>query len=378
MNRRRGLGSGFDALFPSNTGTTQAVREIPIDAIRENRSQPRTQFDEQALDELAASIREHGLIQPLIVTEHPEGGYELIAGERRWRAARRAGLTQAPALIKDATPQQLLELALVENIQRADLNPLEEGQAYQTLKDEFGLKDEEIAQRVGKSRVAVANTRRLIKLVFEARQRLLDGTLSAGHGRALLRLEQPAQQAAALGLVVQNQLTVRETERLTELLVHESLSPAVQAELLAGTISIAHAQALLSVTDVAQQAELLDSIKVRGLDVRETAQLCELANGGAVLGAALDQIDERPAVRPQTQPASRLGQSAESNRREGTKGRQSLSSEDGALKAKFEEALGMPVHLARNESAIKMTITIYNDEQLWWLYELVAKAPSDS
>jgi ParB family chromosome partitioning protein len=378
MNRRRGLGSGFDALFPSNAGTTQAVRDIPIDEIRENRSQPRTHFDEQALDELAASIREHGLIQPLIVTEHPEGGYELIAGERRWRAARRAGLAQAPALVKDATPQQLLELALVENIQRADLNPLEEGQAYQTLKDEFGLKDEEIAQRVGKSRVAVVNTRRLIKLVFEAQQRLLDGTLSAGHGRALLRLEQPAQQVAALGIVVQNQLTVRETERLTELLVHESLSPAVQAGLLAGTISIAHAQALLSITDVAQQAELLDSIQVRGLDARETAQLCELVTGGAAPDTALAQIGERAAPRPQTPSAPRLGQPVESNRREMAKGRQSLAPEDDALKTKFEEALGMPVHLARNDSAIKMTITIYNDEQLWWLYELVAKAANDS
>src|SRR5688572_8713790 len=131
MSRRRGLGSGLDALIPSASGASaQTVRQLQIDSIRENRSQPRTHFDEQALDELAASIREHGIIQPIIVSEDGLGGFELIAGERRWRAAQRAGLREIPALVKSATPQQLLELALVENIQRADLNALEEGLAY--------------------------------------------------------------------------------------------------------------------------------------------------------------------------------------------------------------------------------------------------------
>lgn len=374
MNRKRGLGSGLDALIPSSTATTPLVRDIDIDAIQANRNQPRTRFDEQALEDLAASIREHGLIQPLIVTMRPDGGYELIAGERRWRAARRAGLAQVPALVKDATPQQLLELALVENVQRADLNPLEEGMAYQTLKDEFALTDEEIARRVSKSRVAVVNARRLIRLIPQAQQSLLDGVISAGHGRALLRLEQPDQQAAALALLVHRDLSVRETERLADLVLKPMLTPPTQQALLVGAIVSTQAEALLRLEDAAQQAEVLDFVLSQGLGVRETERLCHVLAEGAPLDLALAQVrvqsaqSATPAADTRTRPAP--GQSDTPEPRPA----RSLSPEDAETQRLFEEALSTPVQVVRSGSTIRVTITLFNDEQLQGLYDLVVGA----
>ncbi len=219
MNKRTrgGMGRGLDSLF-TPAAPASGVREVPTDSIQQNPRQPRTYFDEQALEELAASIREHGIIQPLIVSKRDEDRFELIAGERRWRAAQRAGLAQVPVIVRESTPQQLLELALIENVQRADLNPLEEARAYQSLKDDFDLSDETIAQRLGKqSREAVANTRRLLNLAPEAQQALLKGTISAGHGRALLRLKDAAQQERALALIAAEDWTVRDAERLGDL-----------------------------------------------------------------------------------------------------------------------------------------------------------------
>src|SRR5690606_9092702 len=187
---RGGLGSGLDALLPTVEEQASAMREVAITQIRQNPRQPRTHFDETALEELANSIREHGIIQPLIVSVASDNQYELIAGERRWRAAQRAGLEQVPVVIRETTPQQLLELALIENVQRADLNALEEAQAYQTLWEEFGLSDNQIAKRVGKnSREAIANTRRLLKLPAEVQDAVFKNLVSAGHGRALLKFE---------------------------------------------------------------------------------------------------------------------------------------------------------------------------------------------
>lgn len=219
MTRRRGgLGSGLGALIPSDSEQPAGVRQAPITSIRQNPRQPRAHFDEAALGDLAASIREHGVLQPLIVSERAPGEYELIAGERRLRAAQRAGLDRVPVLVRETTPQQLLELALIENVQRADLNPLEEAQAYQALKDEFGLTDDQIAQRLGiSSRVTVANTRRLLRLPDEAKTALLAGSISAGHGRAILKLDAPDQQLAMLGAVLDGELSVRDAERLGEL-----------------------------------------------------------------------------------------------------------------------------------------------------------------
>jgi ParB family transcriptional regulator, chromosome partitioning protein len=220
MNRKRGvLGSGLGALIPNDPVQTPAgVRNVPVSSIRQNPRQPRTHFEESALADLAASIREHGIIQPLIVSEPAPGEYELIAGERRWRAAQRAGLEQVPVLVRETTPQQLLELALIENVQRADLNPLEEAQAYQSLKDEFHLTDDQIAVRLGiTSRVTITNTRRLLRLPDEAKAALLEQRISAGHGRAILKLDAPDQQLAALDAILEAELSVRDAERLGDL-----------------------------------------------------------------------------------------------------------------------------------------------------------------
>lgn len=369
MNRRRGLGSGLDALI-SPSIIDQTVRQINIDAIRENRSQPRTRFDEQALDELAASILEHGLIQPVIVIADDEGGYELIAGERRWRAAKRAGLAQIPALVKDATPQQLLELALVENVQRADLNPLEEGLAYQTLKDDFNLTDEEIARRVGKSRVAIVNARRLIRLTAEARQALLDGAISAGHGRAILRLDQPDQQIAALKLITGRDLNVREAERLAEIAQDRAVAAVTRQALLAGQITTGQAQALLRIEDQALQARVLEVVLTYGLGARDTEVLTERVAEGVPLEAAVARF-QRGSVATQPElpasPARLSGPDLPIQREIGEQ-----APEDGEIQRLFEAALSTPVQLTRSGNAIKLMITFYSEEQLQSLYDLIA------
>jgi len=367
MNRRRGLGSGLDALIPGTAG--DLVRQAPVEAIRENRNQPRTVFDEQALDELAASIRQHGLIQPLIVSETADGGYELIAGERRLRAARRAGLSEVPVIVKDATPQQVLEIALVENVQRADLNPLEEGLAYQTLKDEFGLTDDEIARRVGKSRVAVVNTRRLIRLVAPARQALLDGALSAGHGRALLRFEDPADQEAAFHLVRQREFSVRDAERLGDIAAQPGLAPATRSAMLRGQITLAQAQALACIEDAAQQSQVLEHITALGYDDRETRAVTDLLTNGWDLASALAHVRPPHAAGE----AGNRGSGARTARSGAGPGRQPRpriqSPEDAEAQRMFEAILETPVQLSRSGNAIRLTITLYSDEQLQSLYD---------
>ncbi len=211
---RRGLGRGLEVLIPAGDAAAEGLIKLPIDAIVPNPHQPRTRLSESRLEELAASIREHGVIQPLVVTRGSGLTYQLIAGERRWRAARLAGLTEVPALVKEAAPQEMLELALVENIQRADLNPLEEALAYRHLVDEFGLSQGEVAQRVGKSRPAVNNLMRLLSASAAVQRALLDGEITEGHGRALLGLESTDAQDTALATVLQRELNVRETEAL--------------------------------------------------------------------------------------------------------------------------------------------------------------------
>jgi ParB family chromosome partitioning protein len=221
MGRRRGLGKGLEALIPTNEEPEGGLTEVPVWSITPNPMQPRGGLDPEALEDLANSIREHGLIQPLIVTLQGPERYQLIAGERRLQAARMAGLTNVPIIIKEATDQQLLELALVENIQRADLNPLEEAAAFRQLVEDFGLTQEQIAGRVGKSRVAVTNTLRLLRLPDEVKQALANGTIREGHGRALLALPTPEAQTAALRTVISNALSVRQTEELVRRLMAE-------------------------------------------------------------------------------------------------------------------------------------------------------------
>jgi ParB family chromosome partitioning protein len=208
-----GLGRGLDALIPrASDGTSR--QEIPIDRIRRNPHQPRGDFGESELSELAASIAEHGVLQPIVVRAALDGGYEVIAGERRLRAAKMAGLSQIPAVVRDSSTEELLELALVENVQRADLNPIEEAGAYRELIDRFGLSHEAVAHQVGKSRVAISNALRLLDLAPETRHAIVEGKISEGHGRALAALTIPELQHAVLQVVLDRHLSVRQTEEL--------------------------------------------------------------------------------------------------------------------------------------------------------------------
>jgi ParB family chromosome partitioning protein len=236
--QRRVLGRGLGALIPpAETGIqpaegTGGVVEIPVSQVSPNPHQPRQGMAPETLTELSASIRTHGVLQPLIVTR-VGNGYQIIAGERRWRAAQLAELRTVPALVKETTPQQMIELALVENIQRADLNPLEEASAYRQLIDEFGLTQEQVAERVGKSRVGVANTVRLLKLPDEAKQALAAGHISEGHARALLSLPASDVQRQALAAIQKQELTVRQTEALVRRMLAEpeDAAPTEQREL---------------------------------------------------------------------------------------------------------------------------------------------------
>ena len=219
MSSRRGLGKGLGALIPG-VETPSGVIEVRVSEITVNPRQPRRDIPADSLRELADSIREHGMLQPLIVTEVGLAGagpgirYQLIAGERRWRAAMLAGLEHVPALVKEATPQQTLEIALVENIQRADLNSLEEANAYRQLMDDFGLTQEQVAERVGRSRVTVANSLRLLRLADEIKDALLANRISEGHARALLGLNNAHLQLRVLRAIEKDGLSVRQTEEL--------------------------------------------------------------------------------------------------------------------------------------------------------------------
>ena len=229
--RARGLGRGLSALIPdtpieapgAGDARPGAVHEAPIDAIAPNPEQPRTAFDDEALADLTNSVREHGVIQPLLVTRLPdEPGapgrlqYQLIAGERRLRAAQAAGLERVPVTVRESVPRDQLELALIENVQRQDLNPLEESRAYKRLVDDFGLTQQQVADRVGRSRASVTNRLRLLDLSPPAQAALVAGAISEGHARALLPLRTPDEQLDALARVQGERLSVRETERLVQ------------------------------------------------------------------------------------------------------------------------------------------------------------------
>jgi ParB family chromosome partitioning protein len=212
--RAFGLGRGLDALIPGTSDETR-VLELPLDRIERSPNQPRADFDEGLLGELAASIAVHGVLQPVIVRDLVDGSYQLIAGERRLRAARIAGLETVPAVVREASDgTDSLELALIENLQRTDLNPIETALAYRELIDRFGLTHEAVARQVGKSRVAVSNSLRLLDLALETRQAITDGRISEGHGRALAAITIPELQRAALAVVLERQLSVRQTEEL--------------------------------------------------------------------------------------------------------------------------------------------------------------------
>ncbi len=228
MAVKKGLGKGLDIMIPEKIienieeSNTNVSREtfVNIRDIEPNRSQPRKKFDEDALQELADSIKQYGVIQPLILQKKGKL-YEIIAGERRWRAARLAGLKEVPAIIKDYSPQEIVEIALIENIQREDLNPIEEAQTYQRLIMEFSLKQDEVAERVSKSRVAVTNSMRLLKLDERVQQMIIDEMISSGHARTLLAIEDPEKQYTIACKLFDEKLSVRETEKLIKNLMKD-------------------------------------------------------------------------------------------------------------------------------------------------------------
>ena len=215
----RGLGALIDDLTPS--GGEQSITCLPLHKVEPNPDQPRHQFDEEQLDALADSIREHGILQPLAVRSIGEGFYQIIAGERRWRAARLAGLSEVPVVVIEADDKTVMELALVENLQRQDLNPMEEAEGYRSLMQEYGMTQEQAAQRVGKSRPAVANALRLLALPEELRQLVTEGLISAGHARAILSLPTEALQKSAAQKIMALSLSVRQAETLCKSMMKE-------------------------------------------------------------------------------------------------------------------------------------------------------------
>lgn len=226
----RGLGKGLDSLIPNAVGEAKAKKEIKdnvkeekggaeiivkITAVEPNRKQPRKNFDEDALQELSDSIRQFGMIQPILVQDRKDH-YEIIAGERRWRAAKMAGLKEVPVIIRDYSEQEIMEISLIENIQREDLNPIEEAQAYKRLLEEFHLKQDEVAERVSKSRAAVTNSIRLLKLSDEVQQMVIDDMISTGHARALLAVDSPEEQYALAQKIFDEKLSVRDVEKMVK------------------------------------------------------------------------------------------------------------------------------------------------------------------
>ena len=230
----RGLGKGLDSLIPNAVGEANAKKEskqvkedtvykttdeketvVKITSVEPNRKQPRKNFDEDALQELSDSIKQFGLLQPILVQDRKDH-YEIIAGERRWRAAKMAGLKEIPVIIRDYTEQEIMEISLIENIQREDLNPIEEAQAFKRLLTEFHLKQDEVAERVSKSRAAVTNSIRLLKLSDDVQQMVIDDMISTGHARALLAVEDPEEQYNLAQKIFDEKLSVRETEKLVK------------------------------------------------------------------------------------------------------------------------------------------------------------------
>ena len=213
-----GLGKGLGALMLENsTQEMLTENELPINEIIPNRDQPRKTFDEAALEELAESIKQHGVLQPLLVRPIPSGGYQLVAGERRWRACRMAGLNKVPVVIKELTDTETMEIAIIENLQREDLNPIEEAEGLQALIDKCGYTQEEVAASVGKSRPAIANSLRLLRLPQEVRDMTKNGEISAGHARALLAFDNDAMMLEAAKNIVSKKMTVRDVERLAKI-----------------------------------------------------------------------------------------------------------------------------------------------------------------
>lgn len=213
--KKSGLGRGLDALIPSEKTENSVTNQLSVDRIKPNKFQPRKNFDESAIMELASSIREKGVIQPLIVRK-TGNEYEIIAGERRWRASKLAGIKNVPVFIIEADDNEILELALIENLQREDLNPIEEAEAYQKLAKEFNFTHEEISKKIGKDRSTISNQLRLLKLTMNAKEALINGLISTGHARALITINDQNLLDEYLNLIIAHNLSVRQTEKLVK------------------------------------------------------------------------------------------------------------------------------------------------------------------
>jgi ParB family transcriptional regulator, chromosome partitioning protein len=340
---KKGLGRGLGALIPGgDTANGKPDRSglalVPVATISPNPHQPRTEFDSTSLQELADSIREHGLIQPLIVNRVEDGRYTLIAGERRWRAAQMAGLTEVPVVIKEATPQHMLELALIENIQRADLNPMEEALAYQQLMDEFGLTQEQVARRVGKSRSTIANIARILTLPAEVKQAVLSGAISGAHGRTLASLPTGDMQLKLMNTIIRQDLSVRQAESIVRLVRLEELAPRVKQAVVEGQIRDAHAVALAQLPTAEAQVEMMHLIMRRQLSVAQT----EAIVAGRLAG-------QRP--QPKAAPA--------------------LPPELADIETRFRQTLGTRVTIQKSRTGGKVVIHYYSDEELHTIYEAI-------
>lgn len=228
MAKKGGLGTGLDALFQDNSPieSEKSIITLSINEVEPNREQPRKEFNESALSELSKSIEKNGIIQPVLVRPKAGGSYQIVAGERRWRAARMAGLTEIPVVIREMSDEEAAVFALIENLQREDLNPIEEAEGIRSLIEEFGMTQEEAADRVGKSRTAVTNTLRLLKLPENILSMVAKGKITAGHARALISLEDEGRMLKIANAVIDNNLTVREVEKMVKTaLAGEKASP---------------------------------------------------------------------------------------------------------------------------------------------------------
>lgn len=225
--KKSGLGKGLDSLFYDNSieSTSTDTNMLKIMEIEPNRDQPRKDFDENALSELADSISQHGILQPIVVRPLSNGAYQIVAGERRWRAARIAGLSEVPVIIKELTDEDVIEIAMIENLQREDLNPLEEALGYRYMMDELSLTQEQVSDKVGKSRPVIANALRLLKLPEEVQEMVKNNIISSGHARALLGFKNESDMIVAANMIVKEDLSVRDVEKLVKLSVKEPKEP---------------------------------------------------------------------------------------------------------------------------------------------------------
>ena len=257
--KKGGLGKGLDALFMDNETADSGIVTLRLSEIEPNRDQPRKVFSEEALNELADSIREHGVLQPLLVRPLSTGGYQLVAGERRWRASRMAGLREVPVVIRDMDEEQAMEIALIENLQREDLNAIEEASGYKLLMERYGMTQEQVAKRVGKSRPAVANALRLLNLPPRVMEMVEEGEVSPGHARALLSFEDPEQMMDVAQKVRKGKYSVRDIEKMSK---HQTDStpeelPSAEAEDVWGSQS-----AFFTEMELALSGELGRKVKI--------------------------------------------------------------------------------------------------------------------